>query len=241
MPPPGYNIDEVSGMRQPYIDQIGPLWKKPVEERVDEPGGGIKQFFWPTSDVPGAVAPIVYPSKLIVATLLAFSVIVALTTVLLSASADIEAAMTEVAKGVEYVVSAAEMTTSFPAVAELTQLTCATVNDFKDAPEMETTLTEYCNAVLSTGPTGGANNPIYFKLFVDYVLPDDSTNAVTAAASAFAAQVPVIQIFRNNTFIYGAAQLWWVHSFVGAQCSSGSHAATGRGARACSCSRPSRI
>lgn len=46
LPPPGYNIDEVSGMRQPFIDQIGHLWKTPPEERTAEPGGGIKQFFF---------------------------------------------------------------------------------------------------------------------------------------------------------------------------------------------------
>ncbi len=46
LPPPGYNIDEVSGMRQPYLDQVERLWTDPVEERVDEPGGGIKQFFF---------------------------------------------------------------------------------------------------------------------------------------------------------------------------------------------------
>lgn len=46
LPPPGYNIDEVSGMRQPYIDQIGHLWATPPEQRANEPGGGIKQFFF---------------------------------------------------------------------------------------------------------------------------------------------------------------------------------------------------
>ena len=52
---------------------------------------GIKQFFWPTSDLPGtASAPLIYPSKLIVATLLAFSVIVALTVFLVAASNAIE-------------------------------------------------------------------------------------------------------------------------------------------------------
>ncbi len=46
LPPPGYNIDEVSDMRQPYLDQVEHLWTTPVEERRDEPGGGIKQFFF---------------------------------------------------------------------------------------------------------------------------------------------------------------------------------------------------
>jgi hydrophobic/amphiphilic exporter-1 (mainly G- bacteria), HAE1 family len=46
LPPPGYNIDEVSDMRQPYLDRVERLWTAPPEERTHEPGGGIKQFFF---------------------------------------------------------------------------------------------------------------------------------------------------------------------------------------------------
>ena len=101
-------------------------------------GGGLKQFFWPTTDlpVPDGVG-IVYPSKLIVATLLAFSVIVALTTVLMCSRSSIEAAMMEVAQAVNYVVSSAEMSSSFPAISDLAGNTCRGVYYFQDAPDVD--------------------------------------------------------------------------------------------------------
>ena len=46
LPPPGYNIDEVASMRQPYIDGLSKLWTAPPEERVHEPGGGISRWFF---------------------------------------------------------------------------------------------------------------------------------------------------------------------------------------------------
>ena len=149
-------------------------------------GGGLKQFFWPRSDVDtagGAASGMIYPSKLIVATTLAFSVVLGLTIVLLSTSAAIEAGMMEVAEGLNYVAGFADVGTRFPGIVSVMETTCGTVGAFKDAPEAEQTLTDYCDAVMSTG---GDTNPIYLKLFEKYVLPGESI--ATTAASAFASQ-----------------------------------------------------
>ncbi len=46
LPPPGYNIDEVSGMRQAYIEELGKLWQSSPEELEKLPGGGINRWFF---------------------------------------------------------------------------------------------------------------------------------------------------------------------------------------------------
>jgi HAE1 family hydrophobic/amphiphilic exporter-1 len=46
LPPPGYNIQEVSDMRLTLDDQLGDMWQLPPEERVDLPGGGAKHMFF---------------------------------------------------------------------------------------------------------------------------------------------------------------------------------------------------
>lgn len=45
-PPPGYNVDEVSEIRNRYVEELGHLWEAPAEEAAGLPGGGIENFFF---------------------------------------------------------------------------------------------------------------------------------------------------------------------------------------------------
>ncbi len=46
LPSPGYNIDEVAGLRRRYTERLSYLWEKPAEETRQLPGGGIEGFFF---------------------------------------------------------------------------------------------------------------------------------------------------------------------------------------------------
>jgi HAE1 family hydrophobic/amphiphilic exporter-1 len=45
-PPPGYNIDELAALQQPFVDELSHLWTTPEEEAHDLPGGGIDEIFF---------------------------------------------------------------------------------------------------------------------------------------------------------------------------------------------------
>ncbi len=45
-PPPGYNIDEVSNMRNVFIKELGQLWQGTPEQLHAEPGGGVDRWFF---------------------------------------------------------------------------------------------------------------------------------------------------------------------------------------------------
>ena len=46
LPPPGYNIDEVSAFRNVFRERLAPLWTTPQGESADLAGGGVDQFFF---------------------------------------------------------------------------------------------------------------------------------------------------------------------------------------------------
>jgi len=48
LPPPGYSVEEVAGLRNIYADDLSDLWSHPAgsPEAVALPGGGIKDFFF---------------------------------------------------------------------------------------------------------------------------------------------------------------------------------------------------
>ena len=48
LPPPGYSVDQVAGMRQVYVNQLAPLWESTLgsPEAEEQPGGGIDAFFY---------------------------------------------------------------------------------------------------------------------------------------------------------------------------------------------------
>jgi HAE1 family hydrophobic/amphiphilic exporter-1 len=48
LPPPGYNLDEVSELRKPYDDALRPLWESEPgsPEARTQPGGGVQGFFY---------------------------------------------------------------------------------------------------------------------------------------------------------------------------------------------------
>ena len=48
LPPPGYSVDQVAGMRQVYVNQLAPLWESTAgsPEAEEQPGGGIDAFFY---------------------------------------------------------------------------------------------------------------------------------------------------------------------------------------------------
>ena len=50
LPPPGYNLDEVAGLRSYYEDALRPLWESEPDsdEAEAQPGGGIRGFFFVT-------------------------------------------------------------------------------------------------------------------------------------------------------------------------------------------------
>ncbi|MCP3964094.1 MAG: efflux RND transporter permease subunit [bacterium] len=43
IPPPGYNVDEVIDLQQPFLDKLSHLW---LEESEDQPAGGIEMMFF---------------------------------------------------------------------------------------------------------------------------------------------------------------------------------------------------
>ena len=45
-PPPGQSLDENKAMKQIYVDALSHLWQRPAEETIDEPGGGISDFWF---------------------------------------------------------------------------------------------------------------------------------------------------------------------------------------------------
>jgi HAE1 family hydrophobic/amphiphilic exporter-1 len=48
LPPPGYSLDEVSDLRQPYDQALRPLWESEPgsPEALAQPGGGVQGFFY---------------------------------------------------------------------------------------------------------------------------------------------------------------------------------------------------
>ena len=48
LPPPGYSVDQVAGMRQVYVNQLAPLWESTAgsPEAEEQSGGGIDAFFY---------------------------------------------------------------------------------------------------------------------------------------------------------------------------------------------------
>jgi len=46
LPPPGYNLDEVSEMQSAFANHLEKLWTTPEEESADLPGGGIRNYFF---------------------------------------------------------------------------------------------------------------------------------------------------------------------------------------------------
>ena len=48
LPPPGYNLDEVSELRAPYDEKLRPLWESEPgsPEARSQPGGGVSGFFY---------------------------------------------------------------------------------------------------------------------------------------------------------------------------------------------------
>jgi HAE1 family hydrophobic/amphiphilic exporter-1 len=49
VPPPGYNIDELASLQDPYNETLGYLWETPAEEAHDLPGGGVDEVFYVSS------------------------------------------------------------------------------------------------------------------------------------------------------------------------------------------------
>ncbi len=48
LPPPGYNLDEVSAMQGAFFDELSPLWSEEAgsEAAAAQPGGGIRNYFY---------------------------------------------------------------------------------------------------------------------------------------------------------------------------------------------------
>lgn len=46
IPPPGYNIEELASLQEPYNRQLAYLWETPEEDAHDLPGGGIDEAFF---------------------------------------------------------------------------------------------------------------------------------------------------------------------------------------------------
>jgi HAE1 family hydrophobic/amphiphilic exporter-1 len=48
LPPPGYNLDEVSGLQEVFTERLAPLWNAEPgsDAAADLPGGGIRSFFF---------------------------------------------------------------------------------------------------------------------------------------------------------------------------------------------------
>jgi len=49
IPPPGYNIDELASLQEPYNETLGYLWETPEEEAHALPGGGVDEVFYVSS------------------------------------------------------------------------------------------------------------------------------------------------------------------------------------------------
>ena len=135
-------------------------------------GGGLGQFLWPSSDVPGRRdVPITYSSKLYLATLLSFAVCITITIVLFRVADEVEKSLSKLPDVFASVSSAASVVAYFEGPRNAAHDDCAAVLRFRDADwaPVPDALEAYCAAVLAPPEKGGGVGDAAQALYAQYV------------------------------------------------------------------------
>ena len=136
-------------------------------------GGGLWQFLWPSSDVPGAHEfPITYSSKLYLATLLSFSVCLTITIVVCVKLSEVEVDLWVAPNTLAGIVSTANVASFFEAPKDAAAQACGGVLKFRDAQDAlkPAELDRYCDAILAPGGVSGVAQALYTQ----YVVPSST-------------------------------------------------------------------